>query len=138
MAKHMAEHHPVVPGMYHQCSDCGKNYPTEHACKIHIQQEHTVVSCQECGSLCVGTEGLKRHVAKEHNAKNNIAVASAAAAASAVGRTGKKANSTVSNGMKMQIEIVFKCEFCSGTFSQQSSLDEHIRSSNSFISKKEF
>lgn len=107
LTKHITENHPIIPTMFHQCSDCGRNYPTESACKIHIQQEHTRVNCQECGATCNGTEGLKKHVVKEHT------------------KTGAGKSATTSSGF--QIEVVFKCEYCSGTFSQQSSLDEHIR-----------
>ena len=32
------------------------------------------------------------------------------------------------NGLTTKVEVTFKCEFCSGTFSQQSSLNQHIRS----------
>jgi len=46
LSKHIAECHPQQSSLYHQCSECGKNYPSENACKIHIAQEHTTVSCQ--------------------------------------------------------------------------------------------
>ncbi len=142
LTKHMSDHHPVVPSLFHQCSDCGKSYPSESACKIHIGQEHTVVSCQDCGHLCVGTEGLKRHVARDHQRAGTTATvtrqppvahaatsaAAAAAAAAAAVQQQQQQQQQEQQKRRLKIEVVFKCEYCAGTFSQQSSLNQHIRS----------
>ncbi len=84
----------------------------------------------------MGTEGLKKHVSEKHQ---SVAVASAAAqvqqahqaslaasVAAATAAASKRAAAGQQSNLKL--EVVFKCEFCSGTFSQQSSLNQHIRS----------
>ena len=131
LARHMAECHPSIQQA---------NPPKEPTHREQVQAAHQIASAHSPASLPVTPRVVQQVADARYAATVAAAIPTAlpttpvaAAAATPVSASSRRANSrtlftnTGGNSSAFNIEVVFKCEFCSGTFSTQSSLDQHIR-----------
>lgn len=109
LADHIRLHHPMTvqrqqnqqhtqPTSSFACDICEKSFCSKYKLKQHTKAGHVVQQCSICKDTFIDHERLMNHMRSKHRDIKNA------------------------DGI-----IVYKCIYCSGTFTLESSLDQHIQ-----------
>ncbi|GAA57322.1 zinc finger protein 383 [Clonorchis sinensis] len=122
----------------HQCSACGKSFPSLSAAKRH-QKVHANFHCGVCGNSFFNELGLKKHVRRTHASGPNMPLKTSSKRVQESEEKGnpcpecEKCFSTWKNLFQHQRSVHREttrqqCEECGAFFCRKWSLDRHMRS----------
>ena len=145
LAKHVEEFHPYMaslprqPGTFH-CQICNKTFISKYRLRQHCQNIHNVIlprtprtpTKRENGNSSTNHTPNKLAVGASLNSPKNastIRVTKCPLCSEIVGTTAKliKHMTLKHGGSNKTFEIVYSCQYCSGTFTNESALEGHIK-----------